>query len=496
MKLLRFFSLAALTQLSLVVSQLGILPLQLRSWGTDATAGWYSAIAFATLATVADLGLRAAGHAELLQLVRPSEAAAVDDAPSFVACWSWIRTLAVCSTIVLVAFDAMRGSAGSAWHGMLIAASALELLLIVRVMYLDTLGLYVRAELSYLAFSVLKAVFSIVGIWAFALREAPIAALQLGAAVAAVLLQSYLAQGIPQIGLMAPIAPGRVARILPVCARTISEPAANWCRLSLPVLVLSSIAPAAIVTTYVASRALFGLVRASVQQIARVASVEFVRACGEQRWAVAKRNLHGFLLLGTLVSTGIALLVAADDRRLLSLWLGEIDASLFRAVAIPFCLGAPFYIYQIMLSLRVRLGDIGSIAKSQYIYLALAVVASGAAALAREWRIYLVLLLACDVLLALQLMWRVPGTLGPHATWASRRGIRAASALGLALALFWPLVIADPFSTFAARGVASLALSVVLAALALAFGTCASFVIDATASRELLHLLRGRRHNS
>ena len=82
-----------------------------------------------------------------------------------------------------------------------------------------------------------------------------------------------------------------------------AEPVANWARLSLPVLVIASIAPDTAVTTYVALRAIYGAARTTVQQVARVASVEVLRLLGQRRMAPAESLLSLFLLFAGLIGT-------------------------------------------------------------------------------------------------------------------------------------------------------------------------------------------------
>src|SRR5215471_20746740 len=98
-RFLGFFSFAALTQLVLLLNQIVLLPVQLRVWGTVTTASWYAAIALATITTFADLGLRTAGHAELLRFVNDG-----DDAGGryLQQIWGWIRLLVCATTLFLL----------------------------------------------------------------------------------------------------------------------------------------------------------------------------------------------------------------------------------------------------------------------------------------------------------------------------------------------------------------------------------------------------------
>ena len=56
-----------LTQGVLLLNQVVLLPIQIRIWGHLSTAHWYAMLAIATIVSVADCGLRTAGHAELIR---------------------------------------------------------------------------------------------------------------------------------------------------------------------------------------------------------------------------------------------------------------------------------------------------------------------------------------------------------------------------------------------------------------------------------------------
>jgi hypothetical protein len=61
-----FFSLTTITQLCLVANQIALLPLQLRVWGVDVATQWFTILYLVYLVSIADLGLRNAGHSQLL----------------------------------------------------------------------------------------------------------------------------------------------------------------------------------------------------------------------------------------------------------------------------------------------------------------------------------------------------------------------------------------------------------------------------------------------
>src|SRR5271154_1038 len=88
LKPFQFISLALMTQVVLMLNQIVLLPFQIRIWGTDNTAYWYSTLALAAITTVADFGLRTAGHAEVVRYNTDKQAKA-----EFQELWAWIRIL-------------------------------------------------------------------------------------------------------------------------------------------------------------------------------------------------------------------------------------------------------------------------------------------------------------------------------------------------------------------------------------------------------------------
>ena len=157
-QLFRFFSFAVLTQLVLLLNQVVLLPIQLRQWGVATTATWYAAIALATMTTFADLGLRTASHVELLRFVRDRDEAA---GAQLQQVWGWIRVLVCALTLFLLLWSALDSwfhadLAQTLWKDCLTLAYAIETLLIVRIVYLDSLGHYSTAESTYFTFAVLR----------------------------------------------------------------------------------------------------------------------------------------------------------------------------------------------------------------------------------------------------------------------------------------------------------------------------------------------------
>jgi hypothetical protein len=319
-------------------------------------------------------------------------------------------------------------------------------------------------------FSFVKAGVVLTGMLWLGWHETAIASVHALTVLLAILLQGFLCRDVRLIRLLAPLRLEQLRQTLALTVRTLSDPLSNWTRLSLPVLVLASIAPAAAVTTYVALRALFGVVRASMQQVARMASYEFLRVTQEDESAPGQAMLSGFLLAGSLFGAAFSFVFAADNQRIVRLWLGNTDHSVFLAIAIPFGLGAPFYIYQLLLSIRVRTDDLSAIAHRQYSYVVFALAGSAAGALSGSWRVYLWLMLACEVALSLFIMSRLNEPLLSAAGPASRRGFRAAALWAVVLGAFWLLVSADPYGVFSGRSLSAIGLSSLSTLLCLAAG--------------------------
>ena len=113
-RFLQFFSLTIATQGCLLINQVVLLPLELRVWGTDAVAKWVVLVAVANLAGVTDLGLRNAGHSQLLSSVQTGDAVA---SLEFRETWALARALVVGITAGFLAYQWWAGAAPSALLG-------------------------------------------------------------------------------------------------------------------------------------------------------------------------------------------------------------------------------------------------------------------------------------------------------------------------------------------------------------------------------------------
>jgi hypothetical protein len=436
-KFMQFFSFAAMTQVILLLNQVVLLPMQIRLWGVSETASWYAAIALATVTTVADLGLRTAGHVELLRLVQEKDAAGRAE---FRQLWAWIRLLVLCVCALLLIADFLYGRSHGLekWQlsrALLTLAYAMETVLIVRIVYLDSLGEYSRAESSYFAFAAVRLALAVPALVIFRFNPLGLGWLFFATSMLGLVLQGLICRIPAELHLFSPM-PRRLSFRSCLLARyTMAEPCANWVRLSLPVLVIAAVAPATAVTTYVALRAVYGAARTTIQQVARVASVEAIRfrAAGDRE--TAESVLTVFVLLAALLGTALAGFVVLDNVRILSLWLKHFDRLLFQNVNLTFALSSPFYSYQVMVALSFRIGQLAIMARRQYAYVLYSALFAGVALFTKTLAVYLVLLVVAEITLSLSFMARsnIGGATG-FRTKAGWRGL-AASFAGTALVL-------------------------------------------------------------
>ncbi len=406
-RLLQFVSFALATQVVLLLNQVVLLPMQIRQWGNGETAAWYAAIALATATTFADLGLRTAGHPELLKLAEEQQEG---DAEQFRQVWAWIRVCLAVVSMAVLALEVIYGVAHPAWHWqswplLLTVAYALETLLIIRIVYLDSLGAYRGAEASYFAFAALRLGLAVPAVLVWKCGPDALAWLFMSTSIAGLAMQSLLCRGqLSQtrgaLGLFARTPERLRADALLQARYTLAEPCANWVRISLPVLVIAMIAPPVYVTTYVALRAVFGMGRTTIQQISRVGSVEYLRLSGEGRRALGAKVLASFLLLASLSGAALALGVVGDNLRLIGRWLPHVSRGVFQEIALPFALTGGLYAYQILSAVLFRTGRLAAVAHRNYAYVLYAVAFAGVALAGKSLAVYLGLLVVAEVALS------------------------------------------------------------------------------------------------
>jgi len=438
----RFFSFAVLTQLVLLLNQVVLLPIQLHLWGTAATATWYAAIALAAITTVADLGLRTAGHVELLQYVNEDNEVAGLHIKEI---WGWIRILVWSITLLLIATQSINslihgGGYSVSWKAALMLAYAVETLLIIRIVFLDSLGHYSGAEATYFVFAVLRLGLALPALLFFRLQPQGLAWLFLFTSIVGVSLQGRLCSKLGVLGLLDPLPKRLSLRGIAIARYTMAEPISNWLRISLPVLVIASISTPTAVTTYVALRAVFGASRTTIQQLARVASVEYLRIRTSGNGRLAEHILIGFVQCAGFLGTAIAAAVLVDNLRILSLWLPHFDRGLFQNIVASFAASGAFYAYQIFVSLMFRVGELGEVARRQYAFVAYSAVFAVCAITQASLSLYLVLLVISEMMLSTSFLLRINDSLNWSGRRAGQRGLLASMGALTMLAILWFVV--------------------------------------------------------
>jgi hypothetical protein len=439
-KFFQFFSLTILTQGVLFLNQIALLPIQIRIWGHASTAYWCATLALATIATVADFGLRTAGHAELIRYAHnPADEQAKTE---FQHLWAWIRILICVTTIALIALDLLytclyAKTSYPLWRAALTIGVALETTLGVRIMYLDSLELYREAEAGYLLLAAARLCLAIGALIFFHSAPDTLAWIWFFTGIFAIAQQSKLCRRIGLLRLFEPMPPGLSLRTLAIARHTMADPASNWMRNSVPVLVLSAIAQPVAVTTYVALRGVFGAARATIRQLSRYASVQYVCLRQSHKMSVAEVQLTLCVLFTAFVASVLTCIVIADNFRLGSLLLVRSDATLYQAIAITFGLGSPFYAYQILQALMLRYGKVREIARRQYLYITCLVIFAAVALLTKSVPLWLVLTLVADIVISLSFMLNPSRTSILGQTSAGARGFLAALTSALLAAALW-----------------------------------------------------------
>ena len=443
--LLRFFSLTTGTQFCLALSQLLILPLQLRVWGQATTSHWFVVLAIANLASVADLGLRMAGHSQLLASVRTGEQASTDHIRKV---WALTRLLIAGSTAVLTAVQlgSALGSGRGAelWACAIAAATALDTLTIIRGMWLDTLGHFNAVEALFLGLVASRVVLSLAILLAHG-QPPLLASMMLLTGGITVVLQGRLMPVPPVLRLDAGGFRAIHWETLAIVRFVVAEPASNWVRLSLPVVVLSALASPRFTTTYVALRAIFGLGRQVVSQLGRYASVSYVQRLASDP-AGAQMLLIRFTLLSTLVGLAVACGVIADHARLIGVWLVGVEPGTESLIALCFTAAATSYGYQVVAGVLMRSGDLAGVARRQYIYLIVSAAAAACAYACGSVDLYLALLGLQELTIAGLFI----GAASPRVVWASLTGFAIATVLSTTLWLAAAIGVEGLFATLSA----------------------------------------------
>ena len=228
--------------------------------------------------------------------------------------WDWMRILLLSTTAVLIALDfayhrVFQIESYPLWRPALVIGIGLETLLIVRMMYMDSLGLYTEAEGGYLLLAAGRLCLAVGGAHYFSCATGGISWIWFGAACSPSRNKAGFCRRIPILNLFSPISPGLSPKTLAIARHTMADPCSNWMRFNAPVLVLAAIAPAAAVTTYVALRAVFGAARATISQLSRYASVEYVLLTQARNFAKAEFQITLCVLLTAFAASAVSCVV-------------------------------------------------------------------------------------------------------------------------------------------------------------------------------------------
>lgn len=450
--LLGFLSLTTTTQLCLLVNQLVLLPLQLRVWGGSGTSEWLVVAATAGITGVSDLGLRNAGHADLLASVRTD---APDALRRFRAVWALTRALLLAVPLVLALGWLCFGADGHRhlriWASILTISFALDMLLIVRGIWLDTLGEFSRVELVFLAMVTSRIALSATALAVFRASPLVLSCVIFATGAMAVALQALVLRRPAALAITAGGFAGIRRETFATIPSVIAEPATNWARISLPVIVLAAIAGPTFVTSYVALRSVFGLGRQVSNQLARFASVRYVQLVGTDPLAAEAIAIRS-VLLSTLLGVAITSLVIVDRGRLLHLWLRSGEAGAETAIGLCFAVAAIAYGYQVIAGVLTRSGAFVAVARRQYAFLVMGGIAAVLATVSRSTPAYLALSALGEATVAVLFFF----ALGRRIAGACCRA--ACSGLALVI-LLWATTIVGPARIFDRASVPAMLLS-------------------------------------
>lgn len=449
---IQFASLAAMTQGVLLLNQVVLLPIQIRVWGTQGAAEWISIMAVAAVTSIADFGLRAAGHAELIRHANdPDDHEAREE---FAQLWAWIRILITATTSLLLVGDFLYhhlylGAPYPVWRTALVLGIALEVLLGVRIGYLDSQGYYRESEAGYLTLAGARLFLALGALLIFHAQPFVLAWIWFFTGVYAIVQQGRLCNKIGRLRLLEPIPSRFSPRTLATIRHTMADPCSSWVRINGPVVVLTAMgAPPYAIVIYAALRAVFGMARTTILQISRFASVEYVSLRQARQFELAEMHLTLMVLLAAFFASVAAAFVVADNGRLATLWLklNGTDFPVYELIALTFGLGNAFYAYQIAAGVCRRTGEVAEIAHRQYFYIACAAVFAVVGLVTKSLVLFLLLMLLADVLIALSFMLGSVSTATLRQTSAGWRGAVASGVSSVLVLVMWMIIHFEKFN--------------------------------------------------
>ncbi|MDZ4776419.1 MAG: hypothetical protein SGJ23_06495 [Alphaproteobacteria bacterium] len=397
--MLRFLSLATLSQVAVAVTQLFMLPLQIHAWGHDVVAIWLVGAASAAILNVADLGLRNAGYAALM--ARDSYFATV---------WSVMRTQIAVLAVAIAAglvLTHMGKTGPETWLFLvlLVAASAAENTFYLRGTFMESRGLILTSEILFLGFALIRLVLGGLLLLVFHIGPLALAILWCVTSYGVLFLQGRVAA----FRDVAPLAGGwsfaEWKRAYGDAKWAASTPLVTWAQMNLPVLALSTFAPAIAVSGYVAIRTLFGLVRTIFVQFGRLASVAYVKRAVNGHVAEARGVVLAAASVAGWVGAGVGLAVFAENfwitGRLFDLAGNERD----RLFALALAVSAVLSVHQLFNLSLAREGAFSVVGRANYAYVAAMIVVCLLAATFTDTMIVAVGLIITDALLLVMSAW-------------------------------------------------------------------------------------------
>lgn len=392
--MLRFLSLAALSQLAIVLFQIVVFPLQIHVWGFAAVAAWATAQAVTAIIGAGDLGLRTVGFTALSQ----------NETDRFDTVWTIVRGQIVLAFVGATAFASWRLAPQlSGWNVLFPLALGLsslaDTLLFARNAFLEAQNRINRAELGFLALAASRLIACAVAIGVFHTGLLATSLIWLFLGVATLLWQSM------GVGAVAPLA-GRWrvtgAREVYAEARwTVTAPLSVWAQLHLPVAALSFFAPAPVIAAFLAMRVIFGLVRAVVLQVGRVVSVRYARLAAEGQSPAGKAMALNLSVLTLWIAASVALGVYGE-RLFLTGPMFKLESSpVLHFLSLTFGLSAVLAVHQIFSLTLARSVKLSSAGAAQYAYLGVLGATAAAAIWLKSTPLLASGLVAADALLLL-----------------------------------------------------------------------------------------------
>lgn len=393
--MLRFLSLATLTQAATIGSQLLLLPLQIHIWGHDAVALWLSTLALSAVLGFCDLGLRNAGFAAL-----------ATNAPvaRFDTLWTIMRGHMVLATLIVLGIVAVwlaprAGGEGTLFLFVLAVAASIEVLIGLRVTFMEAKGLITPAEAVSFGMAAARLVIGVALLATLKASPLVLSFVWLGTALAALFAQTVFSV----VNVSSPIfgrwSLGGWRDAYADALWSTATPLTQWAQIHMPVVALSAFAPPALVSSFVALRSIFGLMRSILQQLSRLASIrygEWARAWGEAR---AQASLQLVAAVAGWISLGFGLALFAESFTFTGRLFDLPPDNGVRLMALGLAFSSILSVHQLFTLSLARFGRFALTGAANYAYVAGVAVACVVAASMKDVVVLVAGLVLCDAAL-------------------------------------------------------------------------------------------------